>query len=179
MSRQKLDLKQKVIKINPNQQEMLDTFTQKWGFISESEVWRQALVFYYRKMEPEYLKPSATEQEKLDKKKNEERLKTMTDEEYVLNVMKALIFKDLDGEKVVGHIGNNTVRFTPLNKIRSLIAMDEWFLTNHLKLLAEGFDMQKYIQNNKPKILRDYQVDVDKQDIVDEEEDGDEETVEN
>lgn len=163
MSRIKLDLKQKVIKINPSQQDMLDIFTQKWGYISESEVWRQALLFYYRKMEPEYLKPSATEQDKISKKKNEEKLKTMTDEEYVLEVMKGIIMTDVDGNKMAGHIGNNQVRFTPLNKIRTLIATDGWFLSNHLKLLADGFDMAKDMERSKAYILRTYNVDVDKQ----------------
>lgn len=147
------NLRQKVVKITPQLQEMLDTFTEKWGFISESEVIRQAILFYYRKMEPEYLKPSFKQVEKKREQEERERVSAMTNEEYAENIMKARILRDKDGKKyAITLLLANKIKITPLEQIKIMDEQDPFYRTTHLQLLNEDVDFDFYLKNNEYKL---------------------------
>lgn len=153
MPREKQDLKQKVVKITPQLQDMLDTFTEKWGFISESEVIRQAILFYYRKMEPEYLKPSPRQQKEIDEARAKKEVEDMTPEDYAKHIMKARLFTTPDGKKVaVTMTIANTIKIWNLDTIKETDAQDSFFRETHLKMLSEGVDFDVYLNRSSHKL---------------------------
>lgn len=161
MPAKKSNLVKKVIKITPQQQEMLDEVLDKWGIVSESEAIRQAITFWYRKMEPEYLKPSPKQTEKERELREKKRMETMSDEDYALEVMQARVFTARDGKRyaVIMTIAN-TIRVIPLEKVKSLDESDGFFRETHLKMLAEGVDFDAYLKRSDFK-LKNVGIDLD------------------
>lgn len=165
MPKVKIKLIRKVVNLNENQQEMLNVFTQKWGFISEADVIRQALTHYYRKMEPEYLKPSSREAERLRQQKEEERLARLTDEEYAREIMRARVFKSDTGKKyAVTMTIANRVKIWAMDTMREVDAQDSFYRETHLRMLTEGADFDEYIRMNE-KRLREYGIALEEQGV--------------
>lgn len=114
---------------------MLPRLMEKWGLISESEVFRQALTFYYRKMEPIYTQPTPLQEAKLEKIVEVKKFKEMTDEEYALQTMHALILPDQKGQKwVVMHWFGNTISAKPLEGCKDWFSTRFDIVENHLTI---------------------------------------------
>lgn len=152
MPKQNQGLIRKVVKIHENQQSMLDTFTEKWGFVSESEVIRAAIVFMYKKWEPEYLQPSSREKDRKDKQTEAQRLQKMDNEKFALEVLKGVIKLDREGKKwVLSHRLGNNLYCIPLDKIKQFAQEDDsWALKYNLQELAKGKkieDQWEFVKN--------------------------------
>jgi Arc/MetJ-type ribon-helix-helix transcriptional regulator len=146
-------LVKKVVRIHQNQQEMLDTFTGKWGFVSESEVIRAAIVFMYKKWEPEYLQPSSKEKKAKDLQKKAASVENMPDLEFATNVIKGVIKYDQSGKAwVLSHAIGNSLYCTPLSEIRTWAKADNGFFVNYNHgELAKG----KKIEDVWPRVKLD------------------------
>jgi len=148
MGRVKGNLIQKVIKIHPSQQEMLDACTNNWGIISESDVFRQALTFFYRKMEPQYLKPSIQQMEKIDKRTEEEKMAAMSNEDWVEQIGRMKVVENADGEKYVVYFAIPYPRAVKLEKAKEFfMEVSPGSLTYHLQRFSRedmGKDMVVY-----------------------------------
>lgn len=151
----------KSILITENQQPMLDAFMAKWGFISESEVFRQALTAFFRKYEPKYLQPSPYELEKEDEMEQKERLENMPLEDYARTQFHALVLSTQSGEKkaVIHNVGNS-IRIIPLEKIREYFNDKISDLEYHLAKVQE-MPLDKRLDDPYFKTLL-----LDKHDIV-------------
>jgi len=155
MPRENQNLIRKMVKIHPNQQEMLDVFTEKWGFISESEVIRSAIAFMYKKWEPEYLQPSSREKDRLNKQREQEKESELSHEQYALQVLHGVIKKDKDGKFWVLSFGlGNTLYCTPLEKVRTFATQEDgWYLKNNLGELAKGRKIEDTWQSVKAVLI--------------------------
>lgn len=149
--KEKQKLYRKVVKISENQQEMLNVFLEKWGFVSESEVLRQAIVFFYKKWEPAYLQPSAREKGLEEEQRKAKKIQEMSDREFALEVVKGIIMKHRTGKEVVITLGlGNGFYVTQLDQIKIWANKDNgWFLNYNLEQLAAGVDLQKRIQESQ------------------------------
>lgn len=118
--------------------EILETFTEKHGFLSEAEVIRQALVFFYRKFEPAYLKPTVTQKIKEKAISEKEKLEKMPDVEYCETIVKGIIVKNPQGKEFVLYHGwARDLRCLPVDVAKEFFAKHADFLDNHLVQLKD------------------------------------------
>lgn len=150
MSRPKSNLHQKVIKINDQQQAMLDVFTEKWGFVSESEVFRQALLWFYRKTEPEYTKPSPLQEEKARRLAEERRTAAMSEEEYNDEFVGGHVTGAQPNGKryVLLYAWGNMVRPVELDLLRTTLKQMPDLAEVHKAGLAERGDVWEFCRTN-------------------------------
>jgi Arc/MetJ-type ribon-helix-helix transcriptional regulator len=127
------ELIQKSVSITKEQNEIfLPRLMIKWGYISESEVFRQAISLLYRKMEPEYLKLSPNQEEKVKEKTEKEKFEAMNDEEYALSLTAIITKVPKTGEDVaIIHWFNNSVKVLSLKGFKDL---PKDVIENHKKL---------------------------------------------
>jgi hypothetical protein len=120
------------------QQNMLDELLSRWGFINESEVIRQAITVFYRKYEPEYLKPSVNQQEKLKQVEEREKMAAMTDEDYVKDIIRGEVLTAASGAKYCAiHFFGNSAKAIPLEEARDYFNKYPDDLEFHIAKLSE------------------------------------------
>lgn len=144
------NLIKKVVKLHPQQKEMLEEVVDKWGILNESEAIRQAITYWYRKMSPEYLKLTPRQQERQEMLKMERRIEEMSGEEYATDVMNARIMTATDGKKfaVLMSIANG-IKVFPVEQVKDIDKQDSFYKETHLRLLSEGADFDSFLENNK------------------------------
>lgn len=164
MPKQNQNLIRKVVKVHPQQQQMLDIIIEKWGYTSESEVVRAAIAFFYKKWDPAYLQPSSREKERLEQQREAQKMENMPNEDFVLNVMKAYLRKDKKGNTwVLSHNITNGFYCTPLAQIKEFATKEDgWWLNAHNTALAKG----RTFENTWPGVRNHL---VNKYDLVDDE----------
>lgn len=115
-------------------EELLDN--SSWGFSSQSDIVRQALSQFFRKVEPEYLKPSLNQELKAKELSEQEKFEAMTDEEYARSLGAFIGTLPKTGEVVaIIHWFYNTIKALSLEGFKKL---PQDIIENHNTLQAKN-----------------------------------------
>lgn len=127
-----------MISIFPPHQEIIDHFLDE-GKASTSDVIRQALEYYHRKLYPDYIyRLTPAGEEKRRKLAEQEAANLVSDEEFAVQHLKSLIRTKKDGTRaVILHTIANSVKVIPLEGIKLWAHDNEHAVTFHLDLVKE------------------------------------------
>lgn len=115
-------------------EEMLKNST--WGFSSKSDIVRQALSQFFRKVEPEYLKPTVNQELKAKEISDKQKFEAMSDEEFAESLGAVITKLPKTGEEVaIIHWFYNSIKALSLKGFKDL---PDDIVENHKALNAEN-----------------------------------------
>lgn len=140
---------QKMISIFPAHQVMIDRFLLVKGIASTSELFRQALVFYYEETFKDAYDTVRKQQLEAQQVKAMEE-KFVTDEEFALQTLNALIVKDSLENKffIIYWFQNKEFAHFPLVGVKEWALENKAAIEDHLRFSKEkpikDFDFSQY-----------------------------------